>query len=267
MTPDDEAKLARLQEIIAGTGGMVVAFSGGADSTLLLAVAAQVLPPGRLLAVTAGGDFCPPEEAAEAAALAAELGVEHQVVQFHQLANAKLTRNPRDRCYQCKSLLLAGLRGLAEHRGLPVVAEGSQADDLAATNRPGVRALAETGSRSPLADAGLGKAEVRRISQEMGLPTWDRPARPCLATRFPYGTRLTAERLSRVAAAERYLGGLGFTDLRVRDHGGLARVEVPVAELPRLAASAAAVTAELRRLGFQHVTADLAGLRSGSMDE
>jgi len=260
-----EAKLAHLQRIIAATEGTLVAFSGGVDSTLLLAAAAAVLPPSRLLAVTATGEIYPPGEADAARRLAESLGVTHLVVSTDFLADPALASNPRDRCYRCKRRLLDRLWAIARQRGLPVVADGSQADDLAG-GRPGVRALQEAGVRSPLAEAGLGKSEVRQLSRLLNLPTWDQPARPCLATRFPYGTQLTSALVRRVAEAEQVLHGLGFPEVRVRDHAGLARLELPLLDLHRLVAQAPTLVPALLALGFRDVTLDLQGLRSGSMD-
>jgi len=261
--PEDPA-LARLREIIAATGGLLIAFSGGADSTLLAAVAAQVLPRDRLLAVTATGPFFPPNESLEAARLARTLGIPQETITLDHLSLPGLAENPRDRCYHCKSALLRSLTEMASARGL-IVAEGSQRDDLG-IHRPGRRAVAEAGARTPLAEAGLGKEDVRRISHALGLPTWDRPARPCLATRFPYGTRLTPELLERVAGAERVLAENGFSECRVRDHSDLARLEVPLERLEALLEHREAIASRLRALGFRYVTVDLQGLRSGSMD-
>ena len=265
--PDLDAKRARLRHILSEIGSAAVAFSGGADSSYLLAEARDVLGAENIVAVTLTGSLFPPEDLHEANALAERLGVEHAVLAQHPLQVPGLADNPPDRCYLCKRALLRSVLNLAEERGLSAVLDGSNADDARA-RRPGARALEELGVSSPLRDADLGKADVRALSRRLNLPTADRPATPCLATRFPYGQPITEAALERVAAAERRLRQLGYRVCRVRDHGDVARIEVPPEQVGRLVTRhAGQVTADLKGLGYAYVTIDLEGYRSGAMDE
>lgn len=258
-------KLDLLKRILGEMESVLVAYSGGVDSTFLLKVALDVLGE-RVLAVTAKSPIHPASESDAAGELARRLGARHLFVQSHPLADPEFTHNPPERCYLCKRALFSRLKALAEEHGLRAVVEGSNYDDLS-EHRPGLKALREVGVRSPLAEAGFTKAEIRSLSKRIGLPTWDKPAQACLATRFPYGEELTLEKLKRVEEAEESLHSLGFRQLRVRNHGSLARVEVSKGEMARLLESAACVVARLKELGYTYVTLDLEGYRSGSMDE
>jgi len=266
-TPDLDAKRDRLRDILAEIGSAAVAFSGGADSTCLLAEARDVLGRENVLAVTLTGSLFPPEDLHGANALAERLDVEHAVLEQHPLEVPGLADNPPDRCYLCKRALLRSVIDLAGTRGLAAVLDGSNADDARA-HRPGTRALEELGVRSPLREAGLGKADVRALSRRLDLSTADRPPAPCLATRFPYGQPITEAALQRVAAAERRLHPLGYAVCRVRDHGEVARIEVPAEQVGRLVGRHhARIVADLKALGYAYVTVDLEGYRSGAMDE
>lgn len=260
-------KLARLRSVLGGLDSALIAFSGGVDSSLLLRVAADVLGP-RCVALTTVSAATPDDDLADACALAARLGVEHVVRDTDELAIADYAANPVNRCYFCKDNLFAICREEARQRGLAAVLDGANADDLG-DHRPGLTAAAEQGVRHPLIEAGLTKDDVRRASRQLGLAAWDRPASPCLSSRFPYGTPITREALARVAGAERALHALGFRELRVRFHDQIARIEVPPDAMPRLldAWVREQVVAALRRLGFAHVTLDLQGFRSGSLNE
>jgi uncharacterized protein len=264
-----QARRAHLRQIIAELKSVAVAYSGGTDSSYLLAACVDELGPGRVLALTADSALTPRGELESARALAAELGVEHQVLPAGDLENENIVANPPDRCYHCKFSRFGALLELARERGLAYLVHGENADD-AGDYRPGSRAAEELGVRAPLREAGLTKAGVRTLSKERGLPTWDRPANACLASRFPYGTRLTPEGLARVEAAEEalhYLFGLG--QLRVRDHFPVARIEAPSSEIERLVqpeARAAAVQ-QLRELGYRYVALDLEGYRMGSLND
>ncbi len=261
------AKIDRLEALLRSRPKALVAFSGGVDSTLLLRVCRDVLGRGNVAAVTGVSQTYTPEEKRAARAAARALGVRHVLLETDELACAAFAANPADRCYHCKRELFAKIAGLARDFGAGVVYDASTVDDLA-DYRPGRRATEELGVVSPLVDAGFAKADVRALSKKLGLATWDKPANPCLASRVPYGTPITAEVLRRIEAGERYLRGLGFPVVRLRHHGDLARLEVPAKDLARLVrpATARRVAARLRRLGYLWTAADVEGYRMGSLN-
>ena len=261
------AKLAHLKELLREMDGAVVAFSSGVDSTFLLPVAHEVLGE-RVIAATIRSHTFPKRELDEAVAFCHAEGVRHEIIDSEELDIPGFAENPPDRCYHCKRELFSKLLAFAYANGLAAVLEGSNLDDDG-DYRPGRRAIKELGIRSPLHEAGLSKAEIRALSREMGLPTSDKPSFACLASRFPYGERITAGALERVERAEQWLldAGLGLKQLRVRSHGDLARIEVPRDAIPRLAARAAEIAAALKELGFSYVALDLLGYRTGSMNE
>jgi len=247
---------------------VLVAFSGGVDSTVVLKVALDELGAAQVLAVTARGDVHTDEESAAAREAAARLGARHLVVTTKELAIPGFSANPQDRCYLCKRYMYAKLVEIARAEGMKTVVDGGNRDDEA-DYRPGSRAAADLGVRSPLAEAGMGKAEVRALARELGLPEWDRPASPCLASRFPYGEPLTAAKFHMVAEGERRLRGVGLANCRVRHHGDLARIEVGVDDIPVAAEESVrrAIVRHLREVGYIYVTLDLEGFRSGSLNE
>jgi len=248
-------------------GGVLVAFSGGVDSTLLLAAAHDALGE-RVLAVTAVSPTLPTPDMTAAKEVAAQLGVRWITLQTDELADPCFRANTPDRCYFCKKALFAKLVDLARREKLSCVIDGANADDLA-DYRPGMKAARELGVRSPFIELGIGKDAIRRLARERGLPAWERPSSACLASRIPYGETITVERLERISRAEDALRALGFRQVRVRDHGTVARIEVGRDELEKLLGAAmreAAVDA-CKKAGYLYVTLDLQGYRTGAMNE
>jgi uncharacterized protein len=259
-------KLACLRARLASLKGCVVAFSGGVDSTFLLAEAVRALGD-KTLAVTARGPLYPDRETEEAGELAIRLGARHRWVEVDPFAVPGLEDNPSERCYFCKRLVFATLLDVAREEGAEAVLDGSNADDLG-QHRPGRRAVGELGVESPLEACGFSKEEIRDLSRRMGLPTWDKPPMACLATRFPYGTRLTHENLRAVDRAEEALRELGLRVVRLRCHGDVARIEVAAGEIERVAGPLRDEAARIvRGAGFAYAALDLTGYRSGAMDE
>ena len=267
-----DQRLDALRADVKRLGSVLVAFSGGADSAFLLATAAEVLGPAHVVAATAVSPSLPAAELAAAGELAAALGVDHRTPVTHELDRPGYVRNGPDRCAWCKGELMAVLVPLAAEVGMAAVATGTNADDAADPFRPGIRAAAARGARTPLRDAGLTKADVREASRRMGLATWDKPAAACLSSRLAYGVEVTADRLRRVEHAEvavrAALGDAGVepTDLRVRDLGDAARVEVDAGLVPLVTGLPAVVDA-VRGAGFATVEVDPRGFRSGSMND
>lgn len=260
-------KFENLQNRIRSMGSLVIAFSGGVDSTFLLSVAAELLGPG-VVAVTATSSTYPERELKEAIAFARSIGAEHLIIRSEELEIEGFAENPLDRCYHCKKELFTKVFDIARERGIPYVADGSNADDTG-DYRPGMKAMRELGAVSPLLDAGLTKDEIRVLSKARGLPTWDKPSFACLSSRIPYGERITPEKLDRIDQAEQFLLDLGFRQVRVRHHGDIARIEVDAGERARFLEGEAMdrVDRALRALGFAYVTLDLKGYRTGSMNE
>jgi uncharacterized protein len=268
MTPELRSKYDHLRAILAAMDSVVIGYSGGVDSTLLLKVACDVLG-NRALAVIGTSETYPSREFEEAVRVALEIGAKYVTVTTEETDNLKFRENPPDRCYFCKIELFTKLHDIARERAIPWIADGTITDDLG-DFRPGMAAKQEQSVRSPLLEAGMSKAEVRLLSRELGLPTWEKGSFACLSSRFPYGTAITKEALARIDAAENHFRDLGFRSYRVRYHDDkTARIEVGADELPRLLDEGlrAGVVRHLKELGFTYVTVDLQGYRTGSMNE
>ena len=254
-------KLDNLMEILRGMKSALLAYSGGLDSTFLLKV--LQLSGIRALAVTARSEATPRHDLKDAARMAREPGVSHRVITTEEMKDENYLSNPPDRCFYCKDELFGKLKVIADEEGMAFVIDGSNLDD-GDDYRPGTRAARAHGVRSPLAEAGFTKQEIREASRALSLPTWSKPASPCLSSRLPYGVRITPEALRRVDEAEEFLRTLGFSELRVRDHGDSARIEVPVDAMQSVLENKSAIVEKLRSLGFVFVSQDHECRRSGS---
>jgi len=262
-----DAKYDALRTVLRKMGSVVIGFSGGADSALLVKVAYDELGDGAL-ALIAVSESYPKRERDEAVALALEMGIPLITVETGELANERYASNPVDRCYYCKQELFVHLAKAARDRGFRWVAYGANHDDLG-DHRPGHKAANECGARAPLLEVGLSKPEIRRLSKQLGLKTWDKPAMACLSSRFPYGTRITADLLARLDAAEDYLRhDLAFRQVRVRHHDAIARLEVALDEMPRLLDPdlRTQISHKLKSLGYTFVAVELTGYQSGSLN-
>ncbi len=262
-----EQKTAALEAILREARQVAVAYSGGVDSSLLVRLAGETLGPEHVLAVIGESESLTQSSLDEAVAAARKWGVAVHVVHTAEMENPQFSSNPPDRCYYCKRELCQALQreAMAFFGRVPLLADGNQADD-AGDFRPGRRAAREAGVRSPLAEAGFTKADVRALSEKLGIQGASRPAEACLASRVPYGTAITAELLARIAAAEQVLREAGFIGFRVRHHGTVARIEVPPADIARLAAMAASLAPKIRAAGYTYVALDLDGYRTGSLN-
>ena len=258
-------KFEKLKEVLRSYQGAAVAFSGGVDSSFLLAAASETLGD-KVLAVTASSTSFPRRELEEAIRFCRERGIRQEVFHSDELAIEGFRQNPPNRCYLCKKHLFSRIFEIAEANGLPVVAEGSNLDDEG-DYRPGLMAVKEMGAKSPLRAAGLTKQDIRDLSKEMGLPTWEKPSFACLASRFPYGETIDEQKLDMVDRSEEFLSGSGFRQVRVRIHDNLARIEVMPEDFDRLTGQHELIAKTLKEIGFTYVAMDLTGYRTGSMNE
>jgi len=262
-----EEKYQRLRQTIADMGSALVAFSAGVDSTFVLKVAHDVLGD-KVLAVTARSVTYPATELQEARQLAASIGVRHRVVESKEINIPGFSNNPPNRCYYCKTELYDILTDIARQEGIPYILDGTNYDDIR-DHRPGMKATEEHGVRSPLKEVGLTKDEIRLLSKRLNLPTWDKPSFACLSSRFPYGDKITVEKLLMVEAAENFLRQFKFKQLRVRHHDKIARIELGKEDMIRVVTTDIGdqIVAKFKELGYTYVTLDLQGYRTGSMNE
>jgi uncharacterized protein len=257
-------KYQKLKEILTGMGSIMVAFSGGTDSSLVLKVAHDVLGD-KVVAMTAVSASLPASERLEAVQLARQIGARHILIESAETSDPAYLANTPNRCFFCKQETYGKLSAYAEQHGIQTIVDGTNADDTG-DYRPGRKAASEFHVRSPLLEAGLTKAEIRSLAQELGLPNWDKPAAACLSSRIPFGTTITLETLSQVERAEALLHGLGMRQLRVRHHGPVARIEAEPDDFPRLLEHRTEIVTTLKALGYTFVSLDLAGFHSGSMN-
>ncbi|MGB3863509.1 MAG: ATP-dependent sacrificial sulfur transferase LarE [Candidatus Aminicenantaceae bacterium] len=264
---ETQRKYDELKAVLQEMRSVLVAFSGGVDSTFLVKVAQDVLGD-QIFAVIASSESYPKKETQGAIELANKLNIPHMVIRTRELDNPDFSNNPPDRCYHCKTELFSRMKEIAAKKGISFVLDGSNFDDMD-DYRPGLLACEELGIKSPLKEVGLGKEEIRVLSKQMDLPTWNKPSLACLASRFPYNSEIDKASLEQVAKAEEYLWSLGFSQVRVRHHDQIARVEVDPEGVHRLLEPGlrAKIVENLKRLGYAYVTLDLAGYRTGSMNE
>lgn len=267
MSSESHEKKQRLEEVLRGLGSVAVAFSGGVDSTFLLQAAHDTLGD-KAIAVTVVADAMPGREIREAQEFCQKADIRQICYTFDQLAIPGFSENPQNRCYICKTAIFTKIKEIAKEEGMAAVAEGSNMDDMG-DYRPGMAAISELGIKSPLREAGLYKAQIRELSKEMQLPTWKKPSYACLATRFVYGETITGEKLERVDKAEQLLLDSGFEQMRVRVHGNLARIEVLPQDIHRLMEEETRdkIQQAFKECGFDYVSVDLKGYRTGSMNE
>jgi len=258
----------KLKKILAKMGSALIAYSGGVDSTFLLKVASDTLGVKKVVAATAESLTFPSREIDSAKKMAKELEIKHIIIKTEELKNPKFINNPPDRCYWCKKELFLKLSMLAREHRLNYILDGSNYDDIR-DFRPGMKAGEEFGVRSPLKEAGFTKGEIRRFSKRLGLPTWNKPSFACLASRFPYGTRITEENLAKVDTAEKFLRKFGISQVRVRHHNQIARIEIRKEDIPKLLEEKLRkqVLSRFKKLGYSYITVDLEGYRTGSMNE
>ena len=261
-----EEKVNKLRKILKSFKSVSIAYSGGVDSTFLLAIAKEVLGKN-VLAITAASPMIPTFEIKEAKIIARKLKVKHILLKTSPLENPALKYNPKDRCYICKKSLFIKFLNLTDKHSYPYLADGTNFDDLK-SSRPGLKALSELGIRSPLAEAGLTKGDIRKYSKIMGLPTWDSPALACLATRIPYGEEITEPKLNQIDQAEDFIRSLGFKQVRVRYHFSIARIEIDPEAISNIIEPSMSkkVVERLKAIGFDHIVIDLEGYRSDTMD-
>ncbi len=267
MTYEEKKQKLQEQMLVYAQGDMLVAFSGGVDSSLILKLAVQAATKigHKVYGIMVHTMLHPMGEVEDARVTAEQIGAEFRVLEIDELKGADILDNPVDRCYRCKKYLFRNLIEEGKKLGVSVMMEGTNEDDLH-VYRPGLRAIRELGIHSPLAEAGMTKAEVRRLAGELGVSVSNKPSMPCLATRFPYGTRISYETMRKVDEGEAFIRSLGFYNVRLRIHNDVARIEVDVNEMPHLLEHCEQIVAKLKNLGYDYITVDLEGFRSGSMD-